>query len=88
MVALHLRYRTVGHHDEVMEAVWHALADVGRVGEGNRLLSDYLARYRRFRSPLGLGLSTLVSRALREDALVAGDDSEGGVTTRPRSAEA
>jgi hypothetical protein len=44
----HVRYRGFGHHDEVMEAVWHALARKAREREGDVLLEEYLRRYRRF----------------------------------------
>jgi hypothetical protein len=70
LLDVHLRHRAFGHHDEVMEAVWYALARKGRETEGDKLLHQYLRQYRRLRWPVTQGLATLVAnrRAERRSA--------------------
>jgi hypothetical protein len=59
LLGLHLRYREFAHHDEVMDALWHALDRKGRTSEADCLLVEYLSRHRRLRWPLAYGLAHL-----------------------------
>ena len=38
LMKMHLSNRGLGHHDEVVETLWHALARKGRVTEADSLL--------------------------------------------------
>jgi hypothetical protein len=69
LLGLHIRFRGFGHHDEVMEAVYHALARKAREREANVLLEEYLRRFRRFRWPIAPGLAELFTTPRIEQAL-------------------
>lgn len=61
LLALHRRYRGLGYHDDVMEAVWHALERKGRAAEADALLREYLQSHRRLKSPIPPTLSQLAN---------------------------
>jgi tetratricopeptide (TPR) repeat protein len=48
----HFKARGLGHHDEVVVTLWHALATHGRTSYGDELLRDYLVDHRKMRWPL------------------------------------
>jgi DNA-binding SARP family transcriptional activator len=81
----HLRYRSFGHHDEVMEAVWHALARKGLNKEGDRLLDEYLHKYRRFRWPLVQGLRTLAEARPPARASLDAEETESATSSQPET---
>jgi len=69
----HFRARSLGHHDEVMVTLWHALARKGRVEYADELLRAYLEEFRQLRWPLCPELRQLAAR-------VAGEPEESAVS--------
>jgi hypothetical protein len=59
MLDTHIRYRTFGNQDEMMESLWHALARKGRTVEADALLQEYVGRHRRIRCALPKGLAQI-----------------------------
>jgi hypothetical protein len=75
LLDIHLRLRGIHQHDDMLEALWHALARKGRTAEGDALVRDYFTRYRRHRLPVGARLREVLAavdhRVVNEDRLVA-----------------
>jgi hypothetical protein len=67
LLTLHMRFRTLGHHDEVMETLWNALARKGRAAHANSLLLEYVTRHRRLRGSLSPGLRMLGEQLQLDD---------------------
>jgi tetratricopeptide (TPR) repeat protein len=62
LLEAHLRHRGLHHHDEILEAIWHALARKGRVAAGTALVHEYFAKYRRHKLPVVPGLQRILNQ--------------------------